>query len=970
MKSKILLTLFIALLGVVASKATTVNITVDKAVNVTVQGNNGYGDLYTLQDGANAFEIDPSAQNPLLITPTEGAEIVKIIANGNEAFASGDGTYRIGIGGPSFDIDITTSGNGSSSTPVAKSSNFNIYVSGDGVTGAPYTLYVKKNGEWTEPEAGDFGMKYKVEENAEMKITPVAPYEIESVTIQNQSAPLEVTREDDGSIVFLNTIPDYYNLMLNMKLSDSAIRFSVQVDYPRNIVAYLEWQRNGSHDWEVLTLNSGVNTFAILDDANPLEFMAVAGGEILQVTCNGEVVNPIGWEGTGGYLISVANGDAFTVTTRGPEIEMLVSAASSSTADLSAYYFTKSDGTELQLSGRQTTITGNQGEYVYVSPRPGTTYDMVLGSNGAETDRNTWKDWFRITPGLDGVNPASVELYGSRDVNGVVLDIDNADRISIVQEGGRGDALALTSGKNSFDPSSIKNALAISATEGNQILSVTLDGNPVAVNAQGVYLVSVAEGNYVQVKSRKSPVETAISFEFNEGADMSRIKLMVDGTEVPSISPLNVKTYSTITLSAAAGYVIDNLSCDEPSLLISNAEGVYTIEVSSADINAATIALSISEIAPAEGNAIVIPNGDPMFIRYTEVYFDTETNSYSRVKVLENNTVNEVKIGNFIQIYRIDGQTEYRYVTVNGETLDNISSRALYVEIEGRTTIEAEVYSPTYTYSTESYDDQKFIVSGKLEFEVNGTRTSYFYAEPGMTVKIVPIPSTGYVFDHAELFYPTTMASEGFAIEGDTYTFTEEDCQNEFLLFKGVFNVDQEEKVYVLRGSTAWIVDENGNLSETSSSAAGNVVFSMGDGTYSREYTGIAGEVVKLEISVTDPEIFALYQVAGFCLMDGFPNSLVSDPYTINPDDANADGIIWICGLMTAKSDAIDGVAAGEGLRYDAAVGKIFSEGGVKVFNVNGSLLIDSTADETSVDSLAKGLYIAVSGSKTIKFVK
>ena len=130
MKSKILLTLFIALLGVVASKATTVNITVDKAVNVTVQGNNGYGDLYTLQDGANAFEIDPSAQNPLLITPTEGAEIVKIIANGNEAFASGDGTYRIGIGGPSFDIDITTSGNGSSSTPVAKSSNFNIYVSG------------------------------------------------------------------------------------------------------------------------------------------------------------------------------------------------------------------------------------------------------------------------------------------------------------------------------------------------------------------------------------------------------------------------------------------------------------------------------------------------------------------------------------------------------------------------------------------------------------------------------------------------------------------------------------------------------------------------------------------------------------------------------------------------------------------------------------------------------------------------
>lgn len=286
-----------------------------------------------------------------------------------------------------------------------------------------------------------------------------------------------------------------------------------------------------------------------------------------------------------------------------------------------------------------------------------------------------------------------------------------------------------------------------------------------------------------------------------------------------------------------------------------------------------------------------------MFLRYREVFFNPETNGYGMVKDLKNNTVNEVKIGNFVQIYRIDGQIQYCYVTVNGEAVEDLSSRSIYVKVEGRTTIEAEVYSPTYT-------------------------------------------------------------------------FTEDDCRNEFLLFKGVFKADADEKVYVLRGSTAWMVEPDGTINESATSAAGNVVFSMGDGSYSREFTGIAGETVNLNIAVTDADIAARYEVAGFCLMDGFPNSTISNPYVINPEDANAEGVIWICGLMQLKPDAVDSIAAGEGLRYDAATRTIYSESGVKVFDINGSLLIDSAADETSVDSFAKGLYIAVAGSSTIKFVK
>lgn len=964
MRKKLLLSLLTMIVGFFASTATTLKITVDKAANVTITGSNGSGDRLDLSDGLNTFEVG-SDQNPFVIEANPGATIKEVIYNNNPLYESG-GMYRFGVGGPETTVVITTDGQGIPPTPQEKMVNFSIYVSGDGITGAPFTAYVEKDGSWVTPEPGDWGLAYKAPQNARMKITPVAPYEINSITIQGSQTPLEVTREADGSIIFVNTISDFYNYNLDMKISDSAVRFSMAVDYPGNVDAYLEWQRNGEHPYEKLDLKDGVNNFAILAGANPLEISPTAGSEILQVTRNGEVVNPIGWGGSGGYLITVENGDKFQVLTKGPEIEMQVSVSPNYNTKLQDYFFTRGDGTQIRLQGDTAVIKGNRGEYIYVSPRPGTNYMMLSGNNGATYDMVSWKDWFRITPGADGAKPAEIVLYGTRNVNGVILDVDDASRVRVLQEGGRGDALNLTNGQNQFAISAIKNALAISATPGNQMLRVTLNGDLVQVNAQGLYLVNATEGDYVQIFSRKSPTDFALSFTFNEGMTPAGVSIKVNGQEVESASTINLKTYDTVTLAAAPGYTIEDVTTGEPTLRVSKTGDTYQLVPSDATVTSAMAVVALKEIEPSEGNALVFPNGDPLMLSFYELEYIAAENRYAMVRTLDNNILNEVKVGNYVEVYRNSSTTKYRYIKVNGTPVEDLSNRSVKIKIEGRTVIDAEVYTSSYVYTQDVFDTNKHIVSGTLEFEVNGKRCKNFDAEKGMTVKLIPLPQPGYVFDHFEFFYPLTPADDGIVIDGDTYTFTEADCENEFLLFLGVFKPDESNPTYVVRCSNAWLIETDGSVSGDPTSAVGKVVIRMEDGTCVPEATCFAGDKVTFEIQVTDPEIFATCEVAGFSLGQGFPNNRIPTVYTVNPADADSESTIWVYGLVQPKSDGIDSVGD-NGFHYDAPTRTVTSADPIMVYGANGVAVIDAPAGEASLGSLPNGLYIIVSGNTTLK---
>lgn len=345
------------------------------------------------------------------------------------------------------------------------------------------------------------------------------------------------------------------------------------------------------------------------------------------------------------------------------------------------------------------------------------------------------------------------------------------------------------------------------------------------------------------------------------------------------------------------------------------------------------------------------------------------------VKKLDNNRANEVKNGNWIRVYCQDTQSEFAYVKVNGSDIELTPNedgfaRMAWVKVEGRTVIDTKVVTPCQAKTNPTYDDNKHIQSGNVYIEIDGERFTDTVVYAGQTVKLVAEPATGYVFDHFEKFYSLTMAADGIVLEGDTYTFTAADVAENFILFKGVFKEDENARVYALRGSSAWIVDAEGQL-VPGTTAMGNVVFLLADGSQSRETTAVEGQTVKLQIQVFDEETANKYEVAGFCLMSGFPTAIIPTNYVVKGADADTEGVIWINGLMREKgTQSVDSAIAEGSLTYDRVTMTVKGAAPVRIFNINGQLLLSSEAGEVSVETLPQGVYVAVSADKQIKFVK
>ncbi len=967
MKKTFLLSLLMTLAGIFTAGATSVMIDVDKASNVIVQTMSGNGRTLDLYDGMNRFDLSEQ-DSPLLIQAATGAQIVSVTQNETTAInPSGDGNYRIGISTSGMMIKIVTSGSGSS---VTKDVHLDFFASGDEITGKPFTVYYEKDSEWIEPQT-EWGQSV-IPENASVKIVPESIYEITGCTVPNWNGTLDGALQADGSYVFTNTVPDYYRVQVNMQLKATALKFSITVDYAANVDCWLENQRQG--EYEKLTVNDNVKTsFAIDASQNPLEFIPAEGAEIVQVLRNGVAQNATGWGGSNGWVFEVEDGDDFSVSTKGTPTDILIEAPEGNAA-LDAYIFTRNDGSNVSLSGQSATLTGNLGEMINVSERPGTTIQHIIGSNGAQANMD---NNMRVVKGSDGTNLAKYLIYGSRDMSGVVISVDDASRVSVIQEGGRGDALQLNNGENRFAITDIKNSLAFSATAGNQIVSVTVNGNTVNVNSNGYYMVEAVEGDWIAVTSRKNPVDAVISFNFNEGADITWLTATSAGIPVELSNPMTVKSYTTLTFSAADGYVLEGISCETPGISVSaiEGEGKWVVTIENADVTDAAIDVTMSEMQASEGNSIVVPNGNELFVSYWEMTEKDGVLSETYVKKLANNRVNEVKTGNWIRIYCQDSQSEFESVTINGVALElerdgDEFIRTVWVEVTGRTVIDAEVVTPCQANTTPTYDDNKHIVVGNVYIEVDGVKYTNVIVHAGQTVKLVAEPETGYVFDHFEKFYSQTMAADGIVLDSDTYTFTQADAAENFILFKGVFKVDENVKVFALRGSTAWAVDNDGKPIQETSGAMGNVVFRLGDGSTSRETTAIEGETVRLEIEVYDEEVANNYEVYGFCLMAGFPNAIIPANYVVSGDDADTDGVIWINGLMRQKGNGVENVTVDSAFRYDASTMTLYAPDTVRIFSASGQLMISTEETLVSVSGLPSGMYIATSGNKTIKFVK
>lgn len=961
MKRGLLLTFLFWMLCSFTGISASVIINIDKAANVTVQTNNGSGDTLDLIDGMNRLELDDTSDSPLLIKANDGAEIVSVTKNESDKInASGDGSYRVTFTG-ACKIDIVTSGEAHGGGDTAPLITLSFMARGEKISGTPFTVTYLKDSEWVAAEKAQWGGYLMIPQGATVKITPDKVYKIDSCETPSYTGAFDGALQDDGSYVFTNTLQDYFGLTINMSLKDTAISFTITVDYVANVDCYLENQRQGAY--ELLAMYDGVKTSFVIEDAqNPLEFIAKTGAEVVSVLKNGEAQNPIGWNGANGWVFVVENGDDFVVTTKGAPTEILVEAPDGN-ADLKYYKFTKADGSPVELSGMSATLTGNLGEKIYVSPRPGTAFTYISATNGGRSD---WYTYMQVVTGADGSNPAKYQIFGTHNVDGVVVSVDASSRVKVLQEGGRGEELQLNDGKNTFALADIKNSLAVASTEGNQIASVNVNGNIVNVSPNGYYMVEAAEGDWIDIVSRKNPVDVTLSFNFNDGKGVDMLRAVSGGQTVTVANPMTVKSYDVITFRAADGYTLDNLTCNAQGVKVEKlSDGGYAVTVTSADITSATINVELSEVAASEGNSIVVANGDELMIAFWEMTAKEGT----FVKKLVNNNVNEVKTGNWVRIYCKDTQSEFAYVNVNGtpvelEKKEGELTRIVWVEVTGRTVIDAAIMTPCQVKTNPSYDDVKHIESGNVYIEIDGTRYTDVIVSAGQTIKLIAEPARGYVFDHFEKFYALTV--DGIVIDGDTYTITAEDAGENFILFKGVFKEDPNEKVFAMRGSSAWLLNESGQPQ----TAVGTVLFQMNDGSLSREMTAIEGETVKMFVSVTNQEDVEKYEVVCYSLMNGFPSAVIPVNYEVSAADADSEGVIWICAVVREKSDSgISGVI-NEGLSYDGRSMTVRSNGGVKVFNIDGQLMKESNDAEISVAELEQGVYVAVSGSEVIKFVK
>lgn len=967
MKKNLFLTLITVMICAFTMSAGNVRIMVDNPANVKVQTNSGYGTTLDLGDGNASFTNLTSDDSPLLISANPGATIEKVEVNEQVMSPGGDGQYRVGINSDGMMINITTSGTATGGGETARLVSISgIVAMGEGVAGSPYSLSYDKNGEWVAAEKDNFGF-LAVPENSTVKISPVGPYKLDKLTFRNGN-PIATTALDDGSLTFVCTYDEFYyqTIYAYMMLDPEAIKFSITVDYAPNLSAALENQREGAYQF--LTLKDGINNFVCLPDNSPLEFFATDGAEIAGMTRNGEVCNPIGWNGTNGWVYELENGDAFVVTTKGKPIEVALSAPEGN-APLQSYFYIDTKGNSYFPKGMDDTITTFNGDTIFVSPRPGTSLSFIETRNGGNTNFSTY---FRAVAGADGVNPMKVNISGNRATTGVTINVDAAERIQIVQEGGRGEKLAVTDGKNQFELADIKNALAISGTEGNQIVSVTQNGDILAPNAQGFYPVTVADGDWVEILSRKNPVDVELSFNI-EGGTIEDITTTVDGLAVKPTSPMTVKTYAETVISPVDGYNLLSVSTETLGATVQNIAGTqkYLVVVNDASVNKAEVAVTLQEIPAKEGYAIVIPKGGDIFIRYME-YSKEEDGSYKYVQTLTNNTVNQVKLGNYVEVYCKDTLSKFRFVRANGTDValePNKDDRYAYVKIDGRTVIEAEIFTPSLAYTNESFDEVKLVKSGSVYFDVNGERTTSLNVEAGQTVKLVAVPETGYIFDHFERFYPTDV--EGFALSSDEYTFTEADVANNFILFKGVFKENPDEKSFVVRGSQAWLADENGEILQGVSGVMGRVVFENKAGERVTEYTGLEGDKVPLFVSVSDQSIADQYEVWFYCMDTNFPNNKISGAsYTIKAEDADYNNVIWISAVVRKKGSGVEGINSENAFRYNSGADMLYAPAEVKVYDASGRLVLTSSDNEVSLETLPSGLYFAVSNGKQLKFMK
>ena len=957
MKRNLLMLLFAMLIGVFTTKAADVSFTVDidnaSSAEVIV-GYSPFDPAITLQNGVNT--VSGPSDGAVFVKPLNGAELT-VTANDNPLNLSGGGWYNTGIkaGLVLKIVSGTEVGGGDEVKKI--NTYFNVNPAG--------TVTLTTGGETFDITASTYDLP-------EGEFATVAPKDGYVISSFSYYFATDVTENPDGTWSFKPE--DYCMVTINTKAA--GIDFNVDINVADNV--FINAYDENGEDLGLVNLEGNAAPFigTAPKTTKVLGFTAPEGGEILsiqRIEADGTITNLSG-SGQGGWRSNFAEGDVYKIEAIGPQCEITFSAWDLAWNKLDLNKFVIKAGEEIiPVEGEDYPVAKVRvGDILTICGAKGYTLTNMSAYCGNMIVNNGPVQSVMITKG------GSITLY-AEVVTDMFIDVDNAAAVTVKGGNGNGEALTLVDGSNKL--TTVANPLRIEATEGYEIVSLTLDGETQeALN--GYYIVALEAGSTIGITTRKLPESFPVSvFAIGDGA-IENLIIRQDGEIVDYPNELLVvKPGSQITIQAAFGYVLNNLSDPQGNSFEENEDThVWTVTFTK------TASLITADFkAPAEGNAFVGFSTDNEL--YVAAYlYDKDGNRLSEPPSLTRNQTTEVPIGSQVCVNIYGSYYDLNTVTVNGVALEfeDGTKELEYFTIEGRTVVEVttkEIEQKVTVAGDEAIETAvgTGAVLGTIYINKVGQRSAELKGGDKFTV--IPVPTKGYKF---ESFIFDLRTTEGLSdnlpvsepVDG-AYEFTLP-LNATYLFIKGVFVIDNEKPSYMVEGNNLYDDAEDAletkligliRICDPELKPADYADGSHGEGLMN--VFGYEGEEFELLFWQNLDEFpVDKYYLYSYCLMNK-PEVLVTTPYKVNPKDVRDNNIISISAIVKERDSSVETIAAADAtLHYNHATATVTSATDVRVYTLDGKLVKQLPAGEGSLESLASGAYVIVNGKEMVKIAK
>ncbi len=741
----------------------------------------------------------------------------------------------------------------------------------------------------------------------------------------------------------------------------NGVSFSVFTSYYPNLSLKAGKSNNGIDQYEELILSA--NGVGILPEG--WQFISFSGkddAKIVSISRNGA---PLPYSSYVGWRSLVEEGDIFTVVTTGPNMDVNFKVNETySDTDLNIFNINVND-TPLNLTGLSQTVTLHRGDQISISGKGKNVCDWVKYGDSL---------YDAIPATFNIVNNENITISGS-PVKDVFININNASSVVIKQLNGYGAELEVHDGENQIPLSDIKNNLSITPADGSMITSVIVNQSILQPANTGDYSVTASDGMLIEIQAKPIPTTIPLTVMVcdtdnnNASSDeiAANIKLKVDGIPVTleGISSVMAPYMSEVTISGSFGFVLDKVEAGKN--FVQEEDQTYTFFAE----DACTVMIYAHQIVAPEGYALVqfIENSNKIgFYPYDE-------NKERLPGAFNAEQPAVIQIGNYVGVKKFSYDFLFKSITVNGKPIKIDENQEAFqeylIEVSEDCIIEALLFDPNegtlLITCWDSHDGTYGIKIADLYVNDHGTLTKKYNAAPGEEVEFVlPYTAPGFNLKYLagkSVSSPDLKDLTSLKFKVPQTVINPETGDPYIYIFEPLCEVNSANPPYLLEFYPTYIDSEE--------VAGGKEVvgYLVGIDPYENAETTLMFATAGQEVTVLS------YERDDYIFERMFTTNgrTIQSPYTVDAEDAfvqNGYNKINLGADYKPRGEGVEqNIIIDKFLSYNKDTQRVESIHSVRIFDMNGKMLIYSEGD-VSVSDLAPGIYIAVSDSDSIKFIK